>query len=136
VDDVWRNPEKAEAILLLPDDYVLVPLENQVITIGGEVNNPHTLPFLNGRKLKDYLTMCGGITSNGDSGAVYLYDSLGNRQRRISLDYQPNPGEVFYVEKNAGAAILAFLNVSLPTFTTAATLILTINSILQLIPHN
>jgi protein involved in polysaccharide export with SLBB domain len=132
VEDVWRNPEKAKAIQIFPDDYVLIPMDNQIIMVMGEVNVSRIIPLMYKRKLRDYLMACGGITSTGDARSIWLYDKLGKKVKHVDMEYDPKAGDIFYVDKTIGAAILDFVTVTLPFFTAVGGAILIVNQIIQL----
>ena len=115
---LWNDRVSAARFILKPGDHVVVPMEQQIVAIVGEVNAPRILPFQRGTSLREYIFPCGGITEEGDENSVWLLDELGRPTRLINFNYQVEPGDVVFVDKGVGTKFLEGLNTVIPLVST------------------
>lgn len=99
VKALWKTRDLSLDKVLEPGDRLVVPLEQQVVFVGGEVNNPNAIPFNSAYTVFDYVKLAGGYTINAQMKKFYLLTEEGKRVE-IPRDYQISPGEILYIEKN------------------------------------
>lgn len=105
---IWDDPEEGRKIPIQPGDYVYAPMKNQVVTVGGEVNLPRALPYMANRTAADYLALAGGISPYGKASKLWLYDNLGRRVRKLSLEERIQPEDILIVEPSGWKAFNEF----------------------------
>lgn len=67
-----ENPGTREDIFLKEGDELMVPRELQTIKISGEVLNPVSTPFVDGKSLKYYVNQGGGFSDMAKKGKAYV----------------------------------------------------------------
>ena len=99
IKTLWqtRNPELD--ILLEPGDRLVIPMEQLVVFVGGEVNDPNAIRYNTAYSVFDYVKLAGGYTAKADMRRFYTLNQEGKRVE-ISKDYVVSPGDIIYIEKN------------------------------------
>jgi protein involved in polysaccharide export with SLBB domain len=70
--EVLKNPNSNHNLLLMSGDVIDVPRVIETVNIIGAVQNPITLGFQKGYRLKDYLSEVGGFTDLAIKKNVYV----------------------------------------------------------------
>lgn len=133
VNDLWQNPEKAKALEVMPDDHILIPMDDQFVTIGGEVVTPRSIPHSYRENLSHYIKACGGITDMGDPNGIWLGDAAGKKIRKVSLDYEPKAEDMIIIDKNFATIATNFAKDAAPYFVIAVDLALITDYVLTAI---
>ncbi len=127
---MWNNPKEAQNIVLDPDDYVLIPMKQQVVFVTGEVMIPGALAYKYRRTLGDYLIDAGGIRTSGDKNAMFLMTPDGRKIRKIEVNYEPMPEDIIFVDKNAAQIFSDVVGIVAPFVTTLSTISVAVWTIL------
>jgi len=89
------HPKTANDIILRDGDAIMIPPMPDSISIFGAVTKPTSYVYIKGKKLKDYVEMAGGYSTDANRDAVYVIKSNGNiiegEKTRLS------PGDVIVV---------------------------------------
>ncbi|MBN2651833.1 MAG: SLBB domain-containing protein, partial [Spirochaetales bacterium] len=99
IKELWETRDLNLDVELKPGDTLVIPIENLLVFVGGEVNAPKAVRYSNSLKVFDYIMLAGGHTRNADKTKVYQLLENGKRVK-ISLDEYVAPGTVIYIEKN------------------------------------
>lgn len=59
-------------ILVSPGDELFIPKRPNFVSIAGDVLNPGTVPFIGGKRAKDYITDAGGLHETAAKGRVFV----------------------------------------------------------------
>lgn len=65
-------------IQLEPNDRLQIPVTPSVVTVMGEVYNPTSIVFTEGKDVQHYLDMAGGPTVNGDTDSIFVVKADGS----------------------------------------------------------
>lgn len=65
-------------IELIDGDFLDIPTVPNVVIVLGEVFNPNSFIYSGNKNVKDYLKKVGGVTNNGDKGAMYIIRADGS----------------------------------------------------------
>ena len=69
---------QAEDIILEDGDYLAIPVDQQVVSVFGEVFVPNTHIFQDNLTLQDYIDLSGGITDLADFDKAYIIKADGS----------------------------------------------------------
>ena len=69
-----------DQVTLEPDDTIVIPYKTQVVSIGGEVNEPQALIYQRGESAGAYVSRAGGFTRLADRGKVMVIHPDGTTQ--------------------------------------------------------
>jgi len=67
-------------VLLEPNDTVVIPFKSQVISIGGEVNEPQALIYVRGADVMSYVKRAGGFSDIANKGHILIIHPDGTTQ--------------------------------------------------------
>ena len=70
--NVLENPGSREDVILQGGDELIIPRELQTVKISGEVLNPVSTPFVEGKGLKYYVDQGGGFAEEARKKKVYV----------------------------------------------------------------
>jgi protein involved in polysaccharide export with SLBB domain len=97
---IWDSRDWSRDLPLQPGDYLVIPMENTQVYVGGSVNAPQALPYVAGLTVADYVKLAGGIDPlTGSRSKIYVVDDEGNR-RPVGLNEIVRPGQVIYADTN------------------------------------
>ena len=88
LEEAMENPGSIADVLLREGDVLDVPQFSSMIKISGEVQNPISVGYVEGKSLKYYINKAGGYTDNARKRKTYaIYvngstDELGRRARK------------------------------------------------------
>lgn len=99
IKKLWETRDLDLDLELLPGDTLVIPIENLLVFVGGEVNSPKAVRYSNSLKVFDYVMLAGGHTKNANKRKVYEILESGKKVE-ISVDDYIKPGTAIYVEKN------------------------------------
>ncbi|MEW5817191.1 MAG: SLBB domain-containing protein, partial [Spirochaetota bacterium] len=120
---LWINFDSSNDIYIKPGDYIYIPMQDQFVVVQGEVSTPSLFAYEFKKPLKYYLFLCGGLLQTADKNGIFLVNQQGKKIKKVTIDYEVNPGDIFYVRKNPGTQISDFFNTSLPFLTVIFNLI-------------
>lgn len=94
-------------IALEDGDTLLVPKQNDTVTVVGEVHRPSTHKHLSELNIDDYLMLSAGLTSRADAGGIYIVRANG-QVTTVEKDWwrfdagrrRVNPGDTIVVPVN------------------------------------
>ena len=93
-------PPDPEKNLELEDGDVLgMSWKDDMVRVGGEVQQPGEFPHMNDWTVAKYIGMAGGPTKDGSMSRIDIYSSDGVR-RKASADSRPNRGDVIVVKRS------------------------------------
>lgn len=108
--EIWDRKAWERDLPLLPGDYVVIPMMNTEVSVGGAVNSPTTVPYLAGLTVSDYLIFAGGINRvSGSVRDIVIIEESG-RRRPAGLNDVIEPGQAIFVEENAWTRTERFLS--------------------------
>lgn len=99
IKELCQTRNTALDIKLDPGDRLVIPMEQLVVFIGGEVNNPNAITYNTAYSVFDYVKLAGGYTIQADTKRFYTLNENGKRIE-IPKDYIVSPGDIIYIEKN------------------------------------
>lgn len=99
IKDLWQTRNLDLDIELNPGDRLVIPMEQLVVFVGGEVNSPNAIQYNTAYSVFDYVKLAGGYTAEADMRRFYTLNSSGKRIE-IPKDYIVSPGDIIYIEKN------------------------------------
>ncbi|MCY1719082.1 SLBB domain-containing protein [Prolixibacteraceae bacterium Z1-6] len=70
--DILRNPGGQSDLFLRDGDQLYVPEFMQTVKIGGNVQNPFSIAFEEGKNAKFYIDQCGGFSADAHRKKVYV----------------------------------------------------------------
>ena len=86
-----RMEGKKEDLVLENGDSITIPAKPSSVQVLGSVNNPTAFMFEEGKDLRSYIAMAGGLSPEADKNAVYILRADGSavasyvRVRRVEL---------------------------------------------------
>ena len=100
LDLVEYLPPDPEKNLELEDgDALGMSWKDEMVRVGGEVQQPGEFPHMNDWTVAKYIGMAGGPTKDGSMSRVDIYSPDGVR-RKASSDSRPNRGDVIVVKRS------------------------------------
>jgi protein involved in polysaccharide export with SLBB domain len=67
-------------VFLEPDDTIVIPFKSQVVTIGGEINEPQAMIYQPGASAISYVRRAGGFDEIADRGRILVIHPDGTTQ--------------------------------------------------------
>lgn len=126
---IMSNKDKAFNLFLLEGDRLFIPIEDQTVTIRGEVLNPTTLAYQQNFSFKDYIAQAGGYTDSASVGKSFVRYSNGHMNATrsfLGIKSHPSPerGMEIFVPKRKKTAWTPAEKVTVLTSLTSLTTIL------------
>jgi protein involved in polysaccharide export with SLBB domain len=78
LSDLSSFKNSAFDIPLEPNDSLTVPTISSVVTVSGEVYNPASMVFIEGKPVQYYLERAGGATPNADNESIFVVKADGS----------------------------------------------------------
>ncbi len=78
--NILNNPNSKVDLLLRAGDVLNIPRKLQTVKISGAVQNPLSLPFVEGKTLKYYINLSGGFNTDAVRRKVYVKYPNGKTQ--------------------------------------------------------
>ena len=99
-EDLFNKGKTREDIILEHGDSIIAPTISRTVGVDGAVNRPTTVKFVEGKSVRHYLNMAGGMTDLGKKGTIHVVRANGEvRKVRKSDTKAVNAGtEIFVVE--------------------------------------
>jgi len=72
LNEALENPGSRDDVFLKAGDELYIPRELQTIKISGEVLNPVSTPFVEGKSLRHYVDQGGGFSDMAKKGKAYV----------------------------------------------------------------
>ena len=119
-------------------DKIFIPKLETTVFIYGEISNPGSLPFVDGKDVNYYINNSGGISRYAENDFIYIVspDGVATRisQKGISMFFEPMydiyPGSVIYVPREIGKIQgIDFYATVAPVFGSLALSIASLNAI-------
>ena len=119
-------------------DKIHIPKLDMSVFIYGEVSNPGSIPFVDGKDFNYYINNSGGINKYAENNFIYIVtpDGIASRisRKRISSFLEPvydiYPGSVIYIPREVGAIRgVDFYATVAPVFSSLALSIASLNAI-------
>lgn len=103
---ILASPQSRYDLIVEDGDVIRVPKEVQTVKVTGEVLNPNSIVFSNGKGFKQYVNGAGGFTSNALRRGVYIKYANGSVQSAGKFLFFNNypkvrPGAEILVPKRA-----------------------------------
>ena len=70
--EILENPGSREDLFMQNGDELIVPKEMQTVKVSGEVLNPLSASYMQGKSLKHYIDQSGGFGLEAKKGKVYV----------------------------------------------------------------
>jgi protein involved in polysaccharide export with SLBB domain len=103
-------PPDPEKNLELEDGDVLgMSWKDEMVRVGGEVQQPGEFPHMNDWTVAKYIGMAGGPTKDGSMNRIDIYSPDGTK-RKASADSRPNRGDVIVVKRSRSQILGAFVS--------------------------
>ena len=91
LDKALKSPGSDDDPILREGDRIVVPRYDGTVKINGEVLNPNTVYFKEGKKANYYIDLAGGVTSTGKkSRTVIIY--MNGMVAKADRKHKPRPG--------------------------------------------
>ena len=103
----YLPPDPEKRLELEDGDVLGMSWKDDMVRVGGEVQNPGDFPHMNGWTVAKYIGMAGGPTKDGSMSRIDIYSPDGTK-RKASADSRPNRGDVIVV-KRSGSRIFGSL---------------------------
>jgi len=93
-EDILFNVEYAlrgdenNNILLRDGDSIFVPELRRLVYVLGQVNNPGTIEYVEGRRLTEYISAAGGVKERADLKKVTIIRQSGEKAEMITVNYE------------------------------------------------
>ena len=88
-DNAYYRKNSTHDVLMSGGDRIIVPSRPHTVAVGGEVNKPGLLAFLDGESVGDYIDRAGGLT---DSANYAVLTSPTGESRRVNFGFlRANP---------------------------------------------
>ena len=119
-------------------DRIHIPKLDMSVFIYGEVSNPGSIPFVDGKDFNYYINNSGGINKYAENNYIYIVtpDGIASRisRKRISSFLEPvydiYPGSIIYIPREVGAIRgVDFYATVAPVFSSLALSIASLNAI-------
>ena len=95
LQEVLRNPNHRDNVILLPGDSMVVPEYNPVVVVQGAVNSPSTVLYRPGAGFGYYIDNAGGYAENADEGRAhvrYANGAIRVKHKFLFFGSSPKPG--------------------------------------------
>lgn len=125
-NNVLRNPNSDDNIVLQDKDSIYVPRRNEFVNVQGRVNNPGLVSFKPAYNYLDYIELAGGYGFRADADATLLVKSKGEQFLAKDLNYKIEPGDNILVPPKEEVTFWEIFTTGL----TIATQILTITGVI------
>jgi len=103
LNEILKNPGSEVDLFLNNGDRLNIPEYMQTVKIGGNVQNPFSITFENGKNAKFYINRCGGFNSDADKKRVFVKYANGTTAVRKGFIFKTypavNPGSQVVVPK-------------------------------------
>lgn len=89
LDKALKNPGSQYDVVLRDGDRIYIPEMATTVSISGEVMQPNTVTYVEGRKVKDYINSAGGYTDRANKKhayVVYMNGNIKKATRRTKLE--------------------------------------------------
>jgi len=87
----------SEDVILVPSDYVSIPLKRETIGISGRVKQPGLIRYTPEARVKDYLGEAGGFAWNADKGGMRLVKAEAGLILKPDEVKEIHPGDTIWV---------------------------------------
>lgn len=77
ISSALKNPGSKDDISLNDGDIIIIPPKSSTISVTGAVIQPSSLVFDKDYKIKDYISMSGGYSTDADKNAIYVVRANG-----------------------------------------------------------
>ena len=96
------NPGGADDLVLRDGDQIFVPLNPGSVEVKGAVRNPSIIQYIEGKKMKYYIDLCGGYSKDADKASTVAYlpnDMAYRKSRFLFFSSSPSilPGSIIEV---------------------------------------
>ena len=103
---ILEQPGKRNDLLLEDGDIIKVPKQLQTVRVSGEILNPNSIVYRQGKSFKSYVNGAGGFTANALKGRAYVKYANGSVEGARSFLFFNNypkikPGAEILVPKRA-----------------------------------
>ena len=90
-------------LILENNDTIYVPPQPATVGVFGAVPTPASFAYARGRKVRDFLTMAGGVQKLGDKGEIFVVRANGTviAGGRSTLNAAALPGDLIFVPIDA-----------------------------------
>ncbi len=90
-------------LILENNDTIYVPPQPATVGVFGAVPTPASFAYARGRKIRDFLTMAGGVKKLGDKGEIFVVRANGTviAGGRSTLNAAALPGDLIFVPIDA-----------------------------------
>jgi protein involved in polysaccharide export with SLBB domain len=95
----FAAPSAAEDIPLIDGDILHIPTVEQIVSVGGQVQLPGTVPFVSNWTVAQYIGAVGGPTQEGSIDRIIVISKDG-RSFKTDRNYYPNSGDVIIVKRS------------------------------------
>ena len=87
LEEIARNPLGSEDLILMEGDVLSIPKQLQTVRLRGEILNPTSTKYSNGKSFKYYIGRAGGFTSMAKKNKSYVIYSNGDitRTKRVLI---------------------------------------------------
>jgi protein involved in polysaccharide export with SLBB domain len=103
---ILKKPNSREDLIVEDGDIIRIPKQLQTVRVTGEVLQPNSIVFSNGKSFKNYINGAGGFSYNAYSKGAYIVYSNGSvaaASRFLFFNNYPQvkPGAEIFVPKKA-----------------------------------
>ena len=85
LEEIFDNPLGSEDLILIEGDVLIIPKQLQTVSLRGEILNPTTTKYSNGKSFKYYIGRAGGFTSMAKKNKSYVVYPNGDIARTKSV---------------------------------------------------
>ncbi|MGC8971943.1 MAG: SLBB domain-containing protein, partial [bacterium] len=87
VDYALRGDE-TNNLILRDGDNVFIPELRRLVYVLGQVNNPGTIEYVEGRRLTEYISAAGGVKDRADLKKVTVIRQSGDKAEMVTVNYE------------------------------------------------
>ena len=84
LDKAYQTKDKDNDVVVIAGDRILVPSKPRTVSVGGEVNKPGLLTFIDGDDVGNYIDRAGGLT---DSASYAILVMPNGESRRVNFGF-------------------------------------------------
>jgi protein involved in polysaccharide export with SLBB domain len=95
----YLPPDPEKSLELKDGDVLGMSWKDNMVRVGGEVQQPGEFPHMNDWTVAKYVGMAGGPTKDGSMSRIDIYSPDGVK-RAASADSRPNRGDVIVVKRS------------------------------------
>jgi polysaccharide biosynthesis/export protein len=88
-EKIIKNPRSRYNFKLSNNDKITINSFTNIVTIGGEVNNPGNYQFIEGKRYRDYVGVAGGFTKNAARSSSFIVYPDGSTKNINFLNMSP-----------------------------------------------